>query len=99
MGLHVAQMSAPAEMRRCFDMVTVENARIMGLPDYGLHPGARADLVVLDAADPAEAVRLRPDRLAVIARGRVVAEKPRNDARLTLEGRPATVRRRHAPPG
>jgi cytosine deaminase len=98
MGLHVAQMSSPAEMRRCFDMVTVENARIMGLADYGLHPGARADLVVLDAADPVEAVRLRPDRLAVIARGRVVSEKPRNDTRLSLDGRPATVRRRHAPP-
>ncbi len=99
MGLHVAQMSAPDEMRRCFDMVTVENARIMGLADHGLHPGARADLVVLDAGDPVEAVRLRPDRLAVIARGRVVSEKPRNDARLSLDGRPATVRRRHAPPG
>jgi cytosine deaminase len=98
MGLHVAQMSAPQEMRRCFDMVTVENARIMGLSDYGLHPGARADLVVLDAGDPTEAIRLRPDRLAVIARGRVVSEKTRNDARLSLDGRPQTVRRRHAPP-
>jgi cytosine deaminase len=98
MGLHVAQMSAPDEMRRCFDMVTVENARIMGLSDHGLHPGARADIVVLDAGDPTEAVRLRPDRLAVIARGRVVSEKARNDARLSLDGRPATVRRRHAPP-
>ena len=99
MGLHVAQMSAPEEMRRCFDMVTVENARIMGLADYGLQAGARADLVVLDAGDPIEAVRLRPDRLAVIARGRVVAGKARNDARLDLPGRPGTVRRRHAPPG
>ncbi|MGC9419443.1 MAG: amidohydrolase family protein [Rhodovulum sp.] len=95
MGLHVAQMTSPDEMRRCFDMVTVENAKILHLDDYGLHEGARASLVVLDAGDPVEAIRLRPDRLAVIARGRVVAEMARNDTRLSLEGRPARVRRRH----
>ncbi|GAA0299098.1 amidohydrolase family protein [Rhodovulum strictum] len=97
MGLHVAQMTSPAEMRRCFDMVTVENARIMGLEGYGLHEGAVASLVVLDAGDPVEAIRLRPDRLAVIAKGRLVAEKARNDTLLALDGRPATVRRRHRP--
>ena len=97
MGLHVAQMTAPDEMRCCFDMVTVENARILHLEGYGLHEGARASLVVLDAGAPVEAIRLRPDRLAVIARGRVVAEKARNDSRLALDGRPASMRRRHRP--
>lgn len=95
MGLHVAQMTHPAEMARCFDMVTTQNAAIMGLTDYGLRKGALASLIVLDAADPVEALRLRPDRLAVISRGKVVAERNRNDARLSLPGRPETVRRRH----
>lgn len=95
MGLHVAQMSAPEEMARCFEMVTETNAAIIGLPDYGLRKGALASLVVLDAADPIEAVRLRPDRLCVISKGRVVSRKARNDAALTLPGRPATVHRRH----
>ena len=95
MGLHVAQMSSPAEMARCFGMVTVDNAKILGLQDYGLHPGAEASLVVLDAGDPVEAVRLRPDRLCVVSRGRVVSEKARNDSRLVLPGRPGSVRRRH----
>lgn len=98
MGLHVAQMTHPDEMARCFDMVTECNARIMGLEDYGLKPGDRASLVVLDAGSPTEAVRLRPDRLAVISRGKVVSEKARNDSRLDLPGRPASVRRRHALP-
>ncbi|MFN3822903.1 MAG: amidohydrolase family protein [Pseudorhodobacter sp.] len=96
MGLHVAQMTSPAEMARCFDMVTQVNARILNLADYGLHVGARADLVVLDAGGPVEALRLRPDRLAVVARGRVIVERARNDARLALPGRAGTVRRRHA---
>ncbi|RCW86804.1 amidohydrolase family protein [Paracoccus lutimaris] len=94
MGLHVAQMTHPAEMARCFDMVTTQNARIMGLADYGLHVGARASLVVLDAGNPTEALRLRPDRLAVISKGRLVARRQRNDAQLTLPGRAETVRRR-----
>jgi len=94
MGLHVAQMTHPAEMARCFTMVTEDNARIMGLQDYGLRSGALASLVILDAGTPTEALRLRPDRLAVISKGKLVAERARNDARLTLPGRPASVRRR-----
>ena len=96
MGLHVAQMSSPDEMRQCFEMVTETNAKIMGLTDYGLRVGAKASLVVLDAGSPIEAVRLRPDRLCVIAAGKVISTKVRNDAGLTLPGRPDSVRRRHA---
>lgn len=94
MGLHVAQMTHPAEMARCFTMVTESNAAIMDLQDYGLTPGCIASLVVLDAGNPVEALRLRPDRLAVISKGRVVAERTRNDCRLDLQGRPDSVRRR-----
>jgi cytosine/creatinine deaminase len=96
MGLHVAQMTHPAEMARCFTMVTETNARIMNLQGYGLKPGDVASLVVLDAGSPTEALRLRPDRLAVISRGKVVARRLRNNARLSLPGRPSEVRRRLA---
>lgn len=95
MGLHVAQMTSPEEMNRCFDMVTNVNAAIMGLDDYGLHVGAKASLVILDAGNPIEALRLRPDRLCVIAKGKVISSQGRNDARLSLPGRPKTIRRRH----
>lgn len=96
MGLHVAQMTSPQEMAQCFDMVTTQNATIMNLEDYGLRVGAKASLVVLDAGGKIEALRLRPDRLAVVSKGRIVAQKHRNDTRLDLAGRPETVRRRHA---
>jgi cytosine/creatinine deaminase len=97
MGLHVAQMTHPAEMARCFDMVTTQNAAIMNLQGYGLKVGDQASLVVLDAANPVEALRLRPDRLAVISKGKVIVERARNDARLSLPGRPASINRRHTP--
>ena len=99
MGLHVAQMSAPEEMARCFDMVTAESAKIMHLDGYGLEVGCTASLVVLDAGDKIEAVRLRPDRLCVIAKGKVISRQARNDARLSIPGRPESVRRRHQPMG
>ena len=97
MGLHVAQMSSPADMARCFDMVTNVNAAIMGLDHLGLAVGKRASLVVLDAGNPIEALRLRAERICVIARGKVVAERTRQDTRLAIDGRPATVNRRHRP--
>lgn len=96
MGLHVAQMSHPDEMARCFTMVTETNAQIIGALDYGLKVGAQASLVVLDATDTTEAVRLRAPRLAVISKGKVIARSPRGDAALTLPGRPDSIRRRHS---
>ena len=95
MGLHVAQMTSPADMKKCFDMVTVTSAAIMGLEDYGLEIGKKASLVVLDAGDPVEAIRLRAERVAVVAKGKVVAECPRRGTALSLAGRPAIVSRRH----
>ncbi|MCT4370399.1 amidohydrolase family protein [Yangia mangrovi] len=99
MGLHVAQMTSPQEMARCFTMVTEENAKILHLEGYGLAVGNMASLVVLDAGDPIEALRLRPDRLCVISKGKVVTRQARNDATLALPGRPGSVRRRHKVPG
>ncbi len=95
MGLHVAQMSSPADMRHCFDMVTKVNAKIMGLDHLGLEVGKIASLVMLDAGDPIEALRLRAERLCVIARGKVVAERPRRDTALSIKGRPTSINRRH----
>ncbi|TCD16244.1 amidohydrolase family protein [Oricola cellulosilytica] len=98
MGLHVAQMTSPAAMRKCFDMVTTETAKIMGLTDLGLEKGKRASLVVLDAGDPVEAIRLRPDRLLVMSHGKIVSRRAQQTSALSLPGRPAAVSRRFDPP-
>jgi cytosine deaminase len=91
MGLHVAQMTSADQVRACFDAVTVNAARVMGLPDYGLAVGCHADFVLLQARSPAEALRLRATRLAVIRRGQVIARTPAATAVLALAGRPAQV--------
>ena len=91
MGLHVAQMTGQEAMRACFQAVTETPAAILGLDGYGLQPGCHADLVLLDAGDPVEAIRLRAARLLVLRRGSIVAESPPAVARLALPGRPAQV--------
>jgi cytosine deaminase len=85
MGLHVAQMTGQAQMGQIFDAVTVNAAKVMGLEGYGLAPGCRADLVVLQAQDPHEALRLKPARLHVIRGGKIIAQTPPVISRLTLE--------------
>ncbi|SEI98909.1 amidohydrolase family protein [Paraburkholderia diazotrophica] len=91
MGLHVAQMTGIDAMHACFDAVTANAARILGLERYGIEPGCDANLVVLDARDAVEAIRLRAARLAVVSRGKVVSRAPAARAQLSLEGRPAEV--------
>ncbi|MTW00689.1 amidohydrolase family protein [Pseudoduganella ginsengisoli] len=91
MGLHVAQMTGQDAMRACFTAVTETPARILGLDGYGIAPGSYADLVLLDAASPVEAIRLRAARRMVMRRGKVVSEMPRTAAALNLPGRPSSV--------
>jgi cytosine deaminase len=78
-------------MRFAYSAVTENPARIMGLDGYGLEPGRHGDFVLLQARDPIEAIRLKAQRLAVVRRGRVVAESAPRVSRLSLEGRPGEV--------
>ncbi len=91
MGLHVAQMTSQDAMQACFQAVTAAPARILGLDGYGLAPGCHADLVILDAANPIEAIRLRAARRCVIRRGAVISRTPAGHASLALPSRPARV--------
>jgi cytosine deaminase len=91
MGLHVAQLTSREAMAFCFEAVTTNPARAMHLDGYGLGVGCNADLVVLQAHDPVEAIRLRARRLFVVRRGRVIAETPAETTTLALAGRPGEL--------
>ena len=56
----------------------MNSARLLGLEDYGLAEGRRADLVVLDARDAAQAITEQVEKLYVIKAGRVVARNTRS---------------------
>ncbi len=49
-------------------------AKNFRLDNYGLHVGAEASLIVLDARSAVEALRRRPDRRYVIRKGKVLVQ-------------------------
>jgi cytosine deaminase len=68
---NVTHAGSRTELDQCLDLVTANAARVMRTPDYGIAPGAPADLVCLDAADGADAVaRIAPARWG-LKRGRL----------------------------
>lgn len=91
MAIHVAQMAGIDDKRKIFDALTVNSAKTMGLEGYGLETGCKADLVVLQAADVTEALRLKPNRLFVIKAGKVIAKTAPRVGELFLAGRPASI--------
>ena len=67
---NVLQIAAPEELRALFGMLTERSGRLLNLKDYGIAVGNPADLVVIDAATPEQAIaEIRPP-LAVWKRGR-----------------------------
>jgi len=88
MAVHGAPMTSRDAIRWTFDAVTEIPARILGLDGYGLTVGARADMVLMQARDPIEAVRLRATRLVVLRAGEIIARTPPRETELSLPGRP-----------
>ena len=91
MAVHVGHLTALDAIRACYDAVTVNAARILHLEGYGIAPGCRADLVLLQAADPFEAIRLKATRVLVMRRGKTIARTPEKVTSLFVQGRPPTV--------
>ncbi|MFQ5439601.1 MAG: amidohydrolase family protein, partial [Paracoccaceae bacterium] len=87
MGLHVGQLSSREDMAWCFDAVTQNSASILGLDGYGLEKGCAANLVLLQARDKIEAIRLRAHRLAVVRAGKVIAHNSPIMTELSISGR------------
>jgi cytosine deaminase len=71
--VHLGQYSGDDELRRLLDMVTVNPAAALGVAEYGIELGAPANLVVFDAADDLDAIRLGARRFLVLRAGEVVA--------------------------
>ena len=91
MGLHVGQLSSREDMAWCFQAVTENSAKIMGLEGYGIAVGCNANFNILQAQNSIEAVRLRAHRINIIRQGRVIASNGTISTDLFLEGRPQKV--------
>jgi cytosine/creatinine deaminase len=67
---NVLQIARPDQLRECFAMLTERSARLLNLSDYGLVIGNPADIVIIDAGSPEQAVAEIREPLAVFKRGR-----------------------------
>jgi cytosine/creatinine deaminase len=67
---NVLQVSHDAHIAECFEMLTGRSARLMNLKDYGIAIGNPADVVVIDAQSPKQAIAELRQPLAVFKRGK-----------------------------
>ena len=72
LAAHLLWMTTRTEIERLYDMVTVDAARAMNLPEFWLAVGRPAHLVVLDAPDVLEALRVHAAPVHVISHGKLV---------------------------
>ena len=70
-------LASPGDVEAVFGMATTNAARAIGLTEYGVAVGNLANLVLLDAASPWEALVSQAEKVLVIAGGRVVVENRR----------------------
>ena len=74
---HIVQVSTDDDMRTLWEMITTRAARMMNLRDYGLAVGNPADLVVMDTADPVQAIREVRQPVMAFKRGRLTLDWPK----------------------
>jgi cytosine deaminase len=74
---NVLQIAGPVQLRECFAMLTERSARVLNMTDYGLAVGKPADIVVIDAATPEQAIAEIRQPIAVYKSGqRTVTRHP-----------------------
>jgi cytosine deaminase len=66
---NVLQIARAEQLRECFAMLTERSARLLNLEDYGLAIGNPADIVIIDAETPEQAIAEIRHPLAVYKRG------------------------------
>lgn len=73
--MHTAHMSGYSQVFKLFDMITYNSAKTMNIEnDYGIEKGKKANIIILDAKDPFEAIRLQSECLYVIRKGKVISK-------------------------
>ena len=86
MGAHCLQMMGMGQLEDIFDMVTSRGAQVMQLDGYGVEIGNPADFVILQARTILDAIRLKPIRLAVFRKGKVIARTPKAKSFIEYNG-------------
>ncbi len=67
---NILQVDRPAQLRECFEMLTTRSAQLLNFKDYGFAVGNPADVVILDAQTPEQAVAEIAQPVAAFKSGR-----------------------------
>jgi cytosine deaminase len=67
---NILQIAGPTRLRECFAMLTERSARLLNIDDYGLAVGNPADIAIIDAQSPEQAIAEIRQPIAVYKRGR-----------------------------
>jgi cytosine deaminase len=73
---NVLQVDRPAQLRECFRMLTDRSAEVLNLRDYGFRVGNPADIVVIDAQSPEQAVAEIAQPISAFKNGRQTVAWP-----------------------
>jgi cytosine deaminase len=73
---NILQVDRPAQLAECFRMLTDRSAQLLNLEDYGFKLGNPADIVVIDAQTPEQAVAEISQPIATFKNGRQTAAWP-----------------------
>lgn len=71
---HAGHLTSPDEIQYVFDMPRYNAAKNIGLENYGVHEGADANLILLQANSAVDALRRKPERLYVIREGKILVQ-------------------------
>jgi cytosine deaminase len=67
---NILQVDRPQQIRECFHMLTERSARLLNLKDYGFKVGHPADVVVINAQSPEQAIAEIAQPVAAFKNGR-----------------------------
>ncbi len=88
MAVHVAQMMGNVELANSFDLITTNAAKALRIDsEYGVEPGKKANLVVMDASNEHEALAKLSPPLYVVKNGKIIAERSSYETRITHGGK------------
>jgi cytosine deaminase len=77
MQANVCQIGEAHRLRECFSMLTDRSARLMNLKDYGIAVGNPADVAIIDAVTPEQAIAEVRGPLVVFKNGVRTVTRPR----------------------
>lgn len=86
--MHYAHLSGYDQIYELYDMITNYSAKTLGISnEYGIEVGKPADMIILNAKDEMDAIRLMSECLYVLRKGKVVSQTKPSISEVIFNGK------------